>query len=328
MNLDEFSFVNQQLASMLKDGIPLEGALRQLCMTMQHGDLRSELESLHAELAKGTPLSEALAARQLPPLYVQMLQVGAQSNDLPAVLTLMSDHYQRQHSVLLRLKGLMVYPAIVLVLSLVLSWTLTYFLGRVFLFEVYAEMLEGEPLPPAMLPLLWMPPVFLLLATLALLGCASYPPMRNWLRWRLPALRDASIAHFASAMTVMLKGGCGFRDAVVLLQRLEAGTPLGRELQRWHERLAGGHAKIEQITSGSLLFPATFRWIVANAAENLANGFSRAAQIYQSRATYRVEILLYAALPVAVLFLGLLLVLQAFALILPLISIVNKLGAS
>ena len=31
MNLDEFAFVNQQLAAMLRDGIPLEGALRQLC---------------------------------------------------------------------------------------------------------------------------------------------------------------------------------------------------------------------------------------------------------------------------------------------------------
>ena len=40
MKWDEFAFVNQQLAAMLKDGIPLEGALKQLCATMARGGLR------------------------------------------------------------------------------------------------------------------------------------------------------------------------------------------------------------------------------------------------------------------------------------------------
>ena len=31
MKLDEFAFFNQQLAAMLRDGIPLEGALQRLC---------------------------------------------------------------------------------------------------------------------------------------------------------------------------------------------------------------------------------------------------------------------------------------------------------
>jgi type II secretory pathway component PulF len=61
MNLDEFPFVNQQLAGMLKSGIPLEGALKQLCATMRRGALRGELEKLEADLTQGVPLAEALA---------------------------------------------------------------------------------------------------------------------------------------------------------------------------------------------------------------------------------------------------------------------------
>src|SRR5437016_3947732 len=53
---------------MLKTGIPLEGALRQLCETMRRGRLRTELELLQADLAKGAPLREAVAARKLPEL--------------------------------------------------------------------------------------------------------------------------------------------------------------------------------------------------------------------------------------------------------------------
>ena len=114
MNLEEFSFVNQQLAGMLKSGIPLEGALRQLSATMRRGALRGELEKLEADLTQGVPLAEALARRKLPEFYVAMLRVGIQSNDLPGVLVLVADHYQRTHALWTRLKGLMIYPVMVL----------------------------------------------------------------------------------------------------------------------------------------------------------------------------------------------------------------------
>ena len=44
MNHTELAFVNQQLADMLRCGIPLEGGLRQLCQNMNRGRLRKELQ--------------------------------------------------------------------------------------------------------------------------------------------------------------------------------------------------------------------------------------------------------------------------------------------
>ena len=69
MKYDEFAFFNQQLAAMLRDGIPLEGALRRLCEEMRRGKLRDELQALEADLANGTPIADALQLRQLPELY-------------------------------------------------------------------------------------------------------------------------------------------------------------------------------------------------------------------------------------------------------------------
>ncbi|MBM3832726.1 MAG: type II secretion system F family protein [Verrucomicrobia bacterium] len=60
MKADEFAFLNLQLAGMLRSGIPMEGALRQLCATMRRGRLRSELQRLETALANGTPLAEAV----------------------------------------------------------------------------------------------------------------------------------------------------------------------------------------------------------------------------------------------------------------------------
>src|SRR5882672_11341418 len=88
MNHEEFAFVNQQLAGMLRDGIPLEGSLRQLCSQMQRGQLRSELQLLERDLAKGVPLATALTARKLPELYVQTLQIGGWRFDNDPATTL------------------------------------------------------------------------------------------------------------------------------------------------------------------------------------------------------------------------------------------------
>ena len=71
MNYDEFAFFNQQLAAMLREGIPLEGALKQLCAGMRSGPLRAEIQALEADLARGTPAQgspgPARTAGPLPP---------------------------------------------------------------------------------------------------------------------------------------------------------------------------------------------------------------------------------------------------------------------
>ena len=66
MNYDEFAFFNQQLAAMLRDGLPLEGSLKQLVEGMRAGALRQEIELLGKDLAQGTPLAQAMTKRNLP----------------------------------------------------------------------------------------------------------------------------------------------------------------------------------------------------------------------------------------------------------------------
>ena len=126
MKYDEFAFFNQQLAAMLRDGIPLEGALRRLCQEMRAGDLRNELQALEADLAKGTPMAEALPARQLPELYKRMILVGVKSGDLPGALTMLADYFQRQNNIWTRLKSMMTYPLIVMFIAFMISLGLAF----------------------------------------------------------------------------------------------------------------------------------------------------------------------------------------------------------
>ena len=330
MRNDEFSFFNQQLAAMVRDGIPLESALRRLCADMRRSPLRSELEKLEADLAKGTPLRKAAAARHLPDLYRQMLEVGAQSNNLPAVLTMLADHYQRRHLVWTRLKGLMVYPVIVLLGSFLLSCFLAFLLTKInetiVLPGIFSEQIEGLKAPD-LSAALWVAPVLLGAAALVLFFAVTLPPVRRALRWRLPALKEASLAQVASALALMLKSGVPLDNALGLIEQIERGTPAAVALALWRKRLASGLGKFSELAAHGRPFPPLFVWIVAQSHEDLAGGFERAAATYQSRASYRTEMLLYSALPCSVLALGMVILTQVQPVLANAIRLMNLLGA-
>jgi type IV pilus assembly protein PilC len=326
MKYEEFAFFNQQLSAMVRDGIPLEGALRRLCAEMRGGPLRTELVKLGEDLAKGVPLGEALQRRHLPDFYRQMLEVGAQANDLPAVLTLMADYYQRRQVIWTRLKGLMVYPAIVLcgafMLSCFLSFLLSTLLSSTFLQWPYFESIGAS----RALVVIWCPPLLVGLAAVVCIAALTVPRVRGLVRWRLPAFKEASLAQVASALALMLKSGVPLDKALGLAEKLEQGTPAAIEIAHWRQRLREGRGKFSDMAAGGRVFPPLFVWMVGQSGEALPAGFERAAEIYQARASYRAEVLLYSALPCSVIVLGVVIVSQIQPVLGALIAFMNMIG--
>ncbi|HTY88236.1 MAG TPA: type II secretion system F family protein [Candidatus Acidoferrum sp.] len=338
MKLDEFAFFNQQLAAMLRDGIPLEGALHRLGQEMRAGMLRAELQSLEADLAKGTPLAEALKPRQLPELYKRMIVVGVKGGDLPGALTMLADYFQRQNNVWMRLRSMLVYPLIVMfvafLISIVLALLWTHVIGPA-MGNVFSGMWIALPgatrFALATLQTVWIFPVLLGIAFLFIVAIVFLPSLRGKYLWRLPAFKEASVSRIAASLTLLLKSGVSLPDAVGLVGQLESSTTATADLERWRKNLAAGMVKFSEVAGTNRLIPPLFVWVVASAGEDLVAGFNRAAEIYHSRALYRTEVALYSVLPVASLFLGAIVLSQAFlaiSMFLPLIAMVNGLCGS
>lgn len=323
MNYDELAFFNQQLAAMLRDGIPLEGALKQLCAGMKVGPLRNEMTQLENDLARGTPLNEAVTRRTLPEFYVRMVAAGARSNDLPGMLLLLADYYQRTNSVWNRLKGLMVYPLLVLLVSFGLTIIVSLLAGK-FMETISGEFLE---VPPILLSAIWIPPLLIGALLLIALVVISIPTLRARVRWRLPAFRETSLAQLASAIALMLKSGTPFPEALAFAETIESNSPAAGALREWRALLQGGQGTPAQWPQALYPFPPMFLWLVRKGGEDLSAGFQKAAEIYQSRASYKIELLLYGALPVSVLLLGQLVIWQVAPVFRTLIWMMNMLGS-
>jgi len=321
MKYDEFAFFNQQLAAMLRDGIPLEGALRRLCQEMRRGNLRDELQTLEADLANGVPMANALKPRQLPELYKRMILVGVKSGDLPGALTMLADYFQRQNDVWTRLKSMMTYPLIVMfvavVISTVLAFAWTCVIGPSFK-DVFSGTNIGLPAATifalSTLKTIWIFPGILGVLFFIMVSVIFLPGLRGKYLWRLPAFKEANVSRIASALTLLLKNGVPLPEAIGLVAQLE-NSASAADLQEWQKKLAAGTVKFSEIAAGNRTIPPMFVWVVASAGEDLTAGFNRAAEIYHSRAIYRTEVALFSVLPIISLFLGAVVLSQAFLVI-------------
>jgi len=329
MKPDELAFANEQLAGMLKSGLPLEGSLRELTASMKSGSLRTELEALEKDLAKGTELPEALDKRDLPPLYIRMLKVGVKGGNLPEVLQCMADHYRRESALWIRLKSLMIYPLLVLVVAIAFAF------GVDWIGEEIWKIVSGTW--PRDMPdprregltglLLWVPRIFLVLFALGALAVWALPGWRHNLRWQLPAFHEAALSQVAASVAMLLRSGCPLDEALGLVRELEGNSPGGIELGEWSDRLARGQGKPNEFAKGGVAFPSLFTWILKSGDEDLAAGFERAAEIYHTRAMNRADISLCYFWPLSILTIGYVVGSQTIISFLPLIRMMDSLGS-
>ena len=234
---------------------------------------------------------------------------------------LLADHYHRANALWTRLKGLMVYPFIVVLVSLALTVMLAIIFGH-FLTGFGEGFGAASPVP---IFALWLTPLVFALAAVFGVAALSVPRWRSRLRWRLPAFREASLAQLASAVTLMLRNGVSLPEALALTEALETDTPAAGVLGHWRRLVESGQGKPAQWPV-SRPFPPLFLWLVRSAGEDIAAGFQKAAEIYRARAAYRTELLLYGALPVSILLLGQLVFWQAAPLFRSLIWFMNMIG--
>ncbi|MEJ0089827.1 MAG: hypothetical protein WDM80_08805 [Limisphaerales bacterium] len=76
------------------------------------------------------------------------------------------------------------------------------------------------------------------------------------------------------------------------------------------------------------MFPPLFIWTVAQAGEDLTAGFQRAAELYQARALYRIEMLLYSVLPCSILTLAIMIASQISPVFVALTGFLQSIGGS
>jgi type II secretory pathway component PulF len=124
----------------------------------------------------------------------------------------------------------------------------------------------------------------------------------------------------------MLRNGTPLAEALALAQTMEEPSPAAETLARWRAAVESGQGKPSQWTTSSQPFPPLFLWLVQQGGEDVADGFQKASDIFQARASYRIELALYGALPISILFLGQMILWQVAPMMRAMGFLMNALG--
>jgi type IV pilus assembly protein PilC len=118
----EFLVFNQELATLLKAGMPLVQSLDLLRSRVTSPTFRRVLDDVHEKVRSGTALSDAFASQGdlFPRVYTASLLAGERSGNLDAVLRRYVEYTKIVATVKRKTVSALVYPAILISLALVL----------------------------------------------------------------------------------------------------------------------------------------------------------------------------------------------------------------
>lgn len=136
----DITLITRQVATMLESGIALLRALTIIEKQAEKPKLREMFAQIKNDVSQGQTLSSALAKnpKYFDKLYVSMVKAGEASGSLDVVLVRLAKSKEEAEELKGKVKGAMIYPIIVVVVSFAIV-----FLLMSFVVPRFAEMFDG-----------------------------------------------------------------------------------------------------------------------------------------------------------------------------------------
>ena len=134
-SMQELATFTQQLANLLKAGMPLTTALNSMTYLGSKGIPAEVAKQLKQDVTEGRGLSDAMAKQPVifTDMYVNMVRAGEQSGSLQEVLRRLAEHYERFAEVRSKVISALIYPLIVMVVGFAIVVVFVLFILPTFL---------------------------------------------------------------------------------------------------------------------------------------------------------------------------------------------------
>lgn len=269
LSLDELAAINDELAALVRAGVPLETTLGALGRDVP-GRLGRGMTELAEHIERGESLPQALAAMpdSFPPLYVAAVKAGLRAGKLSAVLEDLATTARHQVELRRSVALSTLYPFLVIVVAYQLFWffanRLAGPLGAVFedrepAFLAYFRALGSTWQEWGLAALVVLMVVFAVWQYRMLRGLAT-------LRWVPVAgrmLRNARLASFSEVLTVLIGHDVPLGDALTLAGDASGDPQLARSARSLAGQIErGGHTGLQpDALTDDRNLPSLFQWL-------------------------------------------------------------------
>jgi type IV pilus assembly protein PilC len=251
---DEFLIFNQELATLLKAGMPLVQSLDILRQRVKNPTFKAVLDAIHEKVRSGTALSDAFAEHGdlFPPVYAASLMAGERSGNLDSVIRRYVSYEKIISAVRRRTISALIYPVVLVVLMTLLIGVIVLKVVPAFT-EFYATFDRELPLSTRtimgisdiVVGNLWT--VLLVLVGVVLLARAWVLKQRAHfhrvvlgLPWIGPTMQKFATSQLARTLATLLGGGIPLVNALEIASRSMTNRHLAREIDEVGRRVREG----------------------------------------------------------------------------------------
>ena len=122
VKVEHISVMTRQLSTLIKANLPIVEAIDTVRQQIENPYLQEVLTQVAEEINEGIPLHKALGKHPhiFDSVYVSMVEAGEESGTLDVLLIRLAEFTEDQHSLLSKIKGAMLYPIIMFILTLLI----------------------------------------------------------------------------------------------------------------------------------------------------------------------------------------------------------------
>ncbi|MCE5975627.1 type II secretion system inner membrane protein GspF [Pseudomonas sp. JR33AA] len=330
--------LTRQLSTLLQAGVPLTEALQAVAAQNGQRQVRQVLLGVGERVAEGNTFSDALAHYPLafPVVYRATVAAAERSGYLAAVLERLAEHGEHQQALRQKVQLAMVYPVILMVVSLLV---VGFLLGYVVPDVVQAFSRDHAQLPLATRVLIALSDAVGRYGALAVLVLAAFSASialafrhparkRQWhaLALRLPGyaefVRTSEAARFVSTLAILGRSGVVLVEAMSIGAGVVGNLVLRERLQAAVREVAEG-ATLASSLARSKTLPALMLHMIASGerAGELDNMLERAADLQEKHLAGRISLLVSLCEPLMLLVMGCIVLFIVLAILLPILNL-------
>jgi len=152
VSFTDLVIITRQLATMVSSGLVLSEAIDILEEQQTNKTLKKALTEISSDIKGGLTLAQALSKYPdiFPHLYVNLVKSGEASGKLDSVLLQMADGLEKDREFKAKIKGAMIYPAVVVTMMIAVMFIMMIFVIPK-LVSLYSQSTIDLPLPTKIL---------------------------------------------------------------------------------------------------------------------------------------------------------------------------------
>ncbi|MFA6254729.1 MAG: type II secretion system F family protein [Patescibacteria group bacterium] len=339
VSLSQKIFFVQQLGVMLKAGISLSTALKTLAQQTTSKSFKTILVDLQQDVEKGNLLSKGLErySKIFGELFINMIKAGEVSGKLEDVLKQLFVQLKKDHDIISKVKGAMIYPMIVILMMIAIGiLVLIYVIPT--MSGIFTEM--NIELPLATRILIYSSQFALNYGIFVSIGLAilaviigrviSLPQGKrqfHQLLLKTPILgriiRKINLARFCRALSSLLKTDIPIVQSFEITAKILGNVKYKDALTEAKEKIKKGVSIEESLRPHIKLFPPVVLQMIMVGEETgaLDNILEESAVFYEEDVAQTMENLPSILEPVLMIILGIAVAGMAVAVIMPMYSL-------